>query len=161
MAAAELAHARTPEEMHAFMREGIRVDPGCRDVQVVNFKFRKTFEAPNAYVLCVSKRYDPDRLLMDFAPADACVEISNPPGFVQALDDVMKEHGRFVGAHACEYTGRVRKFTDPHTPAFVVKDPDFAHQYEIRLGWEPYQPLKETFIDVVNPSLRNHCRRVL
>lgn len=153
--------ARSNDDIPEFARSIIQIGPSATKVHISGIGVVKPYLMPDAYVLCLSKRYAPAELLPDFEPADACVEIVNPPEFFAALEDSMAAHGQFIGVHDCKYSGRRVEYPAPALNPFVVKDPRYAHQAESRIGWLPHKRLKSTFIDIVNPELRNWCRRIL
>jgi hypothetical protein len=153
--------AHSNEDIPEFARFAVHIPPDAKNVHVIGLGVEQPYGMQDAYVFCVSKRYAPKELLPDFAPADACVEIVNPPEFIATLQETMKEHGRLIGPDDCQYVGRRSEYPAPLVPPFVAKDPRYAHQAEVRVGWVPHEPLELTFIDIVNPRLRNFCRRIL
>lgn len=154
-------NASCNEDIPDFAKFAVQFAPGVKNGRISNFRVTQPWGVDNAYVFCVSKHYAPAELLPDFAPADACVEIINPIEFYRALEDSMAEHGRSMGIHDCNYAGRKIEYPAPAVDPFVAKDPRYAHQAEVRVGWQPREPLTSTFIDIVNPKLRNYCRRIL
>jgi hypothetical protein len=156
-----IEEARANDDIPELGRNQVRFEPDSEGGLIKNLTLKTTFQSPNAFVFCVSKHFDPSRLLADFSPADACVEITDPVQFAAALNAVMIRNGRFIGSHECRYNGRTRKYTDPHTPSFVAKDPRFAHQAEVRIGWLPYMPFRVAYVDLINRDLRQWCRRIL
>jgi hypothetical protein len=154
--------AWTSENMPAPVRPIINVAPG-QAVYVRDIAFRTIYVA-NAYVYCLSSKYDESLLAEDEFNADAIVEIIDTDGFIAAVNAVLVEHGcSFFGAVECKYVGRVFEHGDRKAllSAVEVKDERYSNQAETRLVWRARDDrVDRPEIMVTNPGIRATCRRI-
>ncbi|MCC8363326.1 hypothetical protein LK996_09600 [Lysobacter sp. A6] len=118
----------------------------------------------NAFVYCLSMKYDEALLDESQFDADAIVEIIDTAGFFAAVDVVMAEYGcRFFNAVECKYVGRVAPDGDRRTlyHAVEVKEERYSKQAECRLVWRARDDtVDKPAIMVTHRSIASACRRI-
>lgn len=117
-----------------------------------------TIGYPNAYIYCVSQVLS--REVMDsFSDCDTVVEISNWEFVFENLATSFAVDGRIQQQYMyaeCDYSGRKFKGDSSANP-FILKDPKYAYQKEIRLVMIPTQKEISSFV-VEIPELTKYVR---
>lgn len=92
---------------------------------------------------------------------DACVEITDHIGFMQALCDFLEnEHGIIYKGHGdCFYRERLIHWTQAHnTAAWNIKDKKYSYQKECRIVFTPPSSFSEKSLIVNVPEIKKFCR---
>lgn len=141
-------------------RSGIRIGPGCSNITISNNTRRSAI--PDAYVLCATTKYSPDKLGDTFGRH--CVEITNPRLFFIAATEALEEFVQIREAAAGRVIYKDRYYTgleNPPGPIGFVKPPDvYAVQNEFRLLWIPVEANSLNPWLLSCPKARHFCRRI-
>lgn len=122
-------------------------------LRFVGVNFAINHDHPDAYVYCVSQEWS---VAAQGTFGDACIRISQPVRFIQALHKAMVSLRLGTGciADPCQYGSRVRSASaeDGVHPAFL-KDVGYSHQKEVRALWRPFSyPIKPQLIGAYNAA---------
>ncbi|WP_306392244.1 hypothetical protein [Telluria beijingensis] len=110
--------------------------------------------APDMYLLCFTRNFD--REAMTRFGYDACIEISNPTGFLHSLNEAMLPYAYSGCINTCHYSDRIIQINDNSVPPpQSIKGREFEHQQEVRLVWDPL-PLKNLWRKDNLPVLKDY-----
>jgi hypothetical protein len=123
-------------------------------------------EMPDVYVYCATR--NASRKVMQEFGYDTCVRISNPMRFIEAVSEQLARRNLVrlvpftevgvaqprviqissVEINDCFYESRDREWLDGQPPQWLIKDPKYLHQEEIRSVWEPVErPVKGEIVE--------------
>jgi hypothetical protein len=143
-------------------RSGIGpVPPGVQATIRYNMTHRVVWDA---YLLCLTKRFDPARFARDFG--SYCCEITDARRFFDLVTDHLcgRSDWHQAAMGSIYYGERISHGLNfPPVPSVFVKPPIYAHQEEVRLTWTggPWQPSPLEPLDVDIPEVAPLCRRIL
>jgi hypothetical protein len=162
----EILSDNDPSYMARWVRETLASAPEAR--------YFKTFiachQTVDQFIYCTTSEFDAG--VMASFGCDTCVEIWNPPAFLELITRGMAERAIFRGAYHCNYRRRSFDYIEssmigPET----IKDPQYAHQKEVRAVWLPKafqnieglhpteNPLAPLYSVIVSsPALAECCR---
>jgi len=112
----------------------------------------------DSFIYCMSHRFS-GRAMREFR-ADACVQVDDPRGFIEALVGGLVDRAvvseSIVGP--CDYTGRDRNEKMHRISPAFLKDAGYAYQHELRIVMKPVKagPLEPFLISL--PEIRRYCR---
>lgn len=153
-------HGNNADFVEIAKRTGIVFGPECVNGTIsnnVNIGY-----LPDAYVLCTTVEFSPDKLSETFG--HYCVEITDPFEFFLKVSSALEKHESIHQAATGKVTYKDRAYTglqDSPGPIGFVKPVDkYAPQKEFRFLWVPEN------MDILNPVLlhcpevKSMCRRI-
>jgi hypothetical protein len=154
------AHGDNPTLQLMAARSGIYIPPTAKHISLGGNA--RTSRIPDAYVLCLTEKYDPNEFTDTFGKH--CVEVFDVRAFFQAVtEELVRNHRVFRGE-----TGKVlyaeRRYAGLQSPpgriGFVKPADPYAAQREFRMLWhvEDWQTIKPFLLDV--PAVTAYCRRI-
>lgn len=142
-------------------RTGITIGPAAHGVTIRwNVTHRVVWDA---YLLCLTKSFDPGRFAKDFG--NFCCEITDARRFFDLVTDHLTGRPDWQCAEmgSVIYGKRTPQGLDfPSVPSMFVKPPIYEDQEEVRLTWfgaPPPIPLNP--LDINIPALASLCCRIL
>jgi len=141
-------------------RSGIHIGDGCSNISISNCT--SMHRVLDAYVLCTTSHFDPDKLGDVFGLH--CVEVTHPHEFFRLMSlELAKLHKVREAAYGSViYSEREYKgLEDPPGPIGFVKPPDkYQDQREVRFLWtvDEVLRLQPFLLDV--PNAATLCRRL-
>lgn len=152
--------AKTGDRLNPLESAAIKVGPGM--IVMGNYIEKRHF-SPNLYLFCASLSYDKSILkkLNEDYPEDkydACVKITNLKDFVEEVNTVLSDKGRFIGCFQCTYIDRKFHYTEKRLHPAIIKDPRYSYQKEVRLIWEPKNKKNHTDPEYLTiPNIKKNC----
>lgn len=112
--------------------------------------------ADNCYIYCATKEFN--RQVMEEFKCDACIEITAPDKFFEAISKAILDKGTFLGYSEIVYKDRLSHHASRNTIAKVLmKPPRYRNQKEVRAIWEPKGEI-DGAIHVNVPDAIQYCR---
>ena len=142
-------------------RSGIQIGEGCSNITISDA--RNIQKLPDAYVLCTTKEFSPEKLSDTFG--NYCVKISNPASFFKLVSISLNKQQEIQegGMGLVQYKNRnYTGLQNPPGPIGFVKPSDqYASQAEFRLLWIPkiHQNIKPFLLNC--PEISTLCTEIV
>ena len=150
---------KTGDKLNPLERAAMQVGPG---MIVVGNYIERRHVSPNLYIFCASISYDPsilEQLNKDYPrdKYDACVKITNLKDFVDEINLVFSDKGRFIGCFKCTYLERKFHHTKKMPHPAIIKEPRYSYQKEVRMIWEPNRKNNIEPECLTIDKIKNYC----
>lgn len=149
-----------PNFVEIARRSSIRIGPGCSNITISNNI--KITALHDAYVLCTTTEFSPERLSETFGKY--CVEITSPNDFFIRVSASLKKFTPIKESRAGKVIYKDRHYTGmavPPGPIGFVKPPErYATQIEFRLLWVPKKTTRLTPFLLKCPEVAYLCKRI-